>query len=74
MSTVTTEFELDHLTRAQKLQLMEAVWGSLLKAPADLPVPAWHLEELERRIEIYKDQPTAGSSWEAVQARLANRT
>ncbi len=73
MATVLQELKIESLTRDQKLQLMEALWNSLQENPADIPIPDWHLEELERRMALYRDNPTAGSTWEEVKSRLGRR-
>lgn len=40
--------EIDHLTPAEKLELIERLVDSL--EPGDIPLPPGHQEELERRL------------------------
>jgi len=70
MSTVVQNLKIEDLTREQKLKLIEELWDSLIQEETPLPVPDWHLEELDRRLALYRDNPTAGSSWEEVKQRL----
>ena len=39
-----------------------------------VPIPAWHLEILEKRLADLAANPKAGRSWDAVLARLTRRT
>ncbi len=52
---------LQQLTVAEKLRLMEDIWASLCEAPERLDVPAWHREELDRRLDSRAGN--AASSW-----------
>jgi putative addiction module component (TIGR02574 family) len=57
------------LTPAERLELVEELWDSL--APEDLPPLTDELmQELDRRYEALVRDPTRGSSWEDVRARL----
>jgi putative addiction module component (TIGR02574 family) len=38
------------LSAAQRLQLVEDIWDSLAQSEANVPVPQWHREELDRRL------------------------
>ena len=60
--------ELFKLPAEEKLDLIEALWDSLEEGK--VPVPDWHLAELDRRLAAHKDDPLAGEPWPAVRARL----
>ena len=64
--------EILRLPPDQRLQLMEDVWDSLAASPGQVGVPAWHREELDRRLADSNERPTL--SWQDVQARLRHRT
>ncbi len=40
----------------------------------DLPLPDWHIREVERRRAAAEADPGAGIPWEIVKARLADRS
>jgi putative addiction module component (TIGR02574 family) len=64
--------EAEKLPLEERLELVEALWDSIA-ADADvdrLPVPPWHLDELDRRLAEFDADPEEGSSWEEVRARL----
>ena len=59
-------FEIQHLSREEKLRVMEAIWEDLSKESEEVKSPDWHhdaLEETERRLksgeEKTVDWPTA---------------
>ncbi len=72
MSTVTQDLKIEQLSREQKLQLIEALWESLQKDPAGIPVPDWHLEELERRMHLPDQQ--RGRPWPEVRASITGQS
>ena len=41
--------QLNEMTTAEKLALMELLWDDLCRTPEDLPSPAWHGEVLAAR-------------------------
>ncbi|GAA6621547.1 addiction module protein [Scytonema sp. NUACC26] len=62
--------ELDRLSIAEKLQLVEDLWDDIADTPTDLPVLDWQKQELARRKAEYLQNPSIGSSWEDVKARI----
>lgn len=72
--SMNTEFQkLFELGRAERLQLVEDLWDSLVKEEADLPVEEWKLEELRRRKEYVRQNPDSVLSWEEVKRRVRSR-
>ena len=41
--------DIEHMTRSEKLQAMEALWDSLLQEDNSMEAPAWHNAILEQR-------------------------
>ena len=60
--------EILDLPADERLQLVEKIWDSLAASADSIPVPDWHKEELDRRLDDSSEQAT--ESWEDVQARL----
>jgi putative addiction module component (TIGR02574 family) len=72
---MTPKALLDEILRLppdQRLQLVEDVWDSLAASPDHVGVPAWHREELDRRLADPGEQTNL--SWQDVQSRLRRRT
>ena len=55
---------------SERLELVEAIWDSIASVPESLVLSAPQREELERRLEAYRIDPTAGSPWLDVKARI----
>ena len=53
--------EILHLPAAERLRLVEDIWDSLGASPSDVPVPAWHREELDRRLTDPTEQATVSA-------------
>jgi len=60
----------NQLSVAERLRLIEEIWDSIPDFPEETEVPESHKEELDRRLVAMKADPTAGSSWQEVKARL----
>lgn len=58
------------LSASEKLLLLEELWDDLAAQPADISVPAWQKQELERRYEEFLENPSEGSPWPEVRDRL----
>ena len=64
---VQPEFaELFKLPDAERLQLVEDLWDSLIPREADLPVPDWVTNELRERKKRFNAQPESAMTWDEV--------
>lgn len=70
MSASMKAFGLDQLTPADRMVLVEELWDSLATAPEQVPMTDAQREDLQRRLDAYRDSPQAGSTWEEVKSRL----
>lgn len=66
--------EISRLTPTEKLQLVEELWDTLAANPDQIPIPAWHAKALAEDQAAYQANPTEGSSWAEVKARLTRKT
>lgn len=64
------KFDISELSIAERIQLAEDLWDSILEQQEELPLSSAQQQELERRLENYEKNPIAGSSWEDVKKRL----
>ena len=62
--------EIGRLTSAEKLKLVEELWDDIAASEGQLPIPDWHRQVLAEDEAIYKANPTEGSPWPEVKARL----
>ena len=63
--------ELRALSLAERLQLVEDVWDSIVEDSADtLPVSEAQREELRCRVQAHQQAPKQAVPWETVRAAL----
>ena len=69
MSDRVAELPLDELSVEERLELLGRVWDSLLDIGPP-PVPAWHLEEVRRRVTAADADPGASIPLEDLRREL----
>jgi putative addiction module component (TIGR02574 family) len=62
-----------HLDVPQRLMIVEAIWDSIVDNSEDIPLSEDHIEELEKRLNAYHENPQAGSPWNTVKERILAR-
>lgn len=62
--------EISQLSIAERIQLAEDLWDSILEQQDALPLTDAQKQELDRRLERYQQDPMTGSTWEEVKQRL----
>ena len=62
--------ELRTLSAFEKLTLVTELWEDLASQPEDIPITSEQIAEVDRRLEEYRRNPSLGSSWEEVKARI----
>ena len=63
------ELGIDRLSTAERLELIGEIWDTL-PGDADLPIPDWHIRELERRLASAEAEPGAAIPWDDVKLVL----
>ncbi|MDI1320250.1 MAG: addiction module protein [bacterium] len=58
---------------ASKLELVEELWAEITAKSDSLPLPEWHVRELDRSLAEYQANPREGSPWPEVKTRILNR-
>ena len=62
--------ELLELPAEQRLQLVEAIWDSLVEVPDAVPISDEVREELDRRLAAYYDDPSSARPWREIRDEL----
>jgi len=62
--------EARKLSVEERIELVEAIWGTVGADAQDLPIPEAHRAELDRRLEDLAKDHDAGSPWDEVRSRL----
>jgi len=65
--------EIHSLSVADRLQLLEEIWDSLVETPEAVPVTEAQRKELQQRRRAHARNPSAAKSWVQVRARLRRR-
>jgi putative addiction module component (TIGR02574 family) len=73
MSPTFATLGIDRLSFAERLLLVEEIWDSIAAEAEKQPITDAQRRDLERRVAEYEANPKAGSTWEAVKARLQDR-
>lgn len=69
----TQSIQLDALSVAEKLALMERLWADLCRRPEDVPSPDWHGDVLAERLAAVREGKTTFVEWEDAKKRLRDR-
>ena len=62
--------DISELSISERIQLAEDLWDSILTTPNAIPLSETQKQELERRLELHRQNPNRGSTWEEVRQRL----
>ena len=62
--------EFLRLSPDDQLDLLGEAWDAIAHDPENLPVPSWHLEELERRL---REPAPRYLDWEQVRDRIGGK-
>lgn len=57
------------LPLSERVSLAQALWESITREEAQLPVPDWKRDELRRRKQRFQEDPASGRTWEQVKKR-----
>lgn len=63
--------EIFELSVAERLTLVEDIWNSIAKDSVEFELSQELREELDRRTEEHYKNPSAGISWEVMEAKLS---
>jgi putative addiction module component (TIGR02574 family) len=69
------QFDFQHLSIAERLQLVEDLWDSIAREATTASLPLTEKEKalLDERLADLERDPEAGSSWEEVKANILKR-
>ena len=62
--------EISQLSTAERIQLAEDLWDSILECQDEIHLDALQQQELDRRLAQHRQDPNAGSTWAEVKQRL----
>ncbi len=62
--------EILQLSVAERIQLAEDIWDSIVAFPEAVPLTDAQKEELDRRLQAYAQNPNEGISWNELKEKL----
>ncbi len=63
--------DISELSVSERIQLAEDLWDSILaEGNADVPLSESQKQELDRRLELHRQNSQQGSTWKEVKQRL----
>jgi putative addiction module component (TIGR02574 family) len=69
----TTDFDFSKLSIAERIQLAEDLWDSVVAESTDIPLTDAQRAELDRRLEDLRRNPDDGAPWDEVRERISDR-
>ena len=73
MSQPIATTALTRLPVADRLRLIEELWDSLDAEADALPLPDWHREELDKRLDALEQGSSVGAPWDEVRRRITGK-
>ena len=68
MSTQLTD--ILQMSVAERIQLAEDIWDSIAAVPEALPLTDVERQELNRRLELYAQNPDEGIPWDELKEKV----
>jgi putative addiction module component (TIGR02574 family) len=65
--------ELRDASVSAKLELVEELWAEITAKSATLPLPDWHVREIDRGLAEYEANPREGKPWPEIRDRLLGK-
>jgi putative addiction module component (TIGR02574 family) len=62
--------EISQLSIAERIQLAEDLWDSIVDRQDEIELDLAQQQELDQRLVQHRQDPNVGSSWETVKQRL----
>lgn len=60
---------IQNLSIPDRIQLVGDIWDSIAEAPEAIPLTDEQKTELDRRLDTYRCDPSAGETWERVRRK-----
>ena len=63
----------NELSVEEKIDYLGALWDLIASDPGEVPVPSWHREILEQRVQAEAENPSDVEPWDSVRERIQTR-
>jgi putative addiction module component (TIGR02574 family) len=73
VASIPKATDLVQLSVSERLDLMDEIWASLATEADSVPLPDWHIAEVQRRLAAFAEDGNPGRPAEEVIAELKRR-
>ena len=71
---MSSQLQIEQMTMAEKLRMMEELWADLRQRAEGVPVHQWHKDLLDHREKLIESGEAQFSDWEAARKRITEET
>ena len=71
---MSTQLQIDQMTVAEKLRIMEELWDDLRARAEGVPMPQWHNDLLDERERLIETGEAQFDDWDAAKKRITEQT
>jgi hypothetical protein len=71
---MSTQLQIDQMTIAEKLRIMEELWEDLRTRAEGVLMPQWHKDLLEERERLIETGEAQFDDWDAAKKRITEQT
>jgi putative addiction module component (TIGR02574 family) len=73
MTQLLDKLNIRDLSVAERIQLVGEIWNSIAEDGEEIEITEAQWEEIERRLQRYRENPEIMIPWDAVKARIQDR-
>jgi hypothetical protein len=71
---MSTQLQIDQMTIAEKLRVMEELWEDLRMRAGAVPMPQWHKDLLDEREQLIESGDAKFANWDTAKKRITEQT
>jgi hypothetical protein len=71
---MSTQLQIDQMTVAEKLRIMEELWDDLRARAEGVPMPQWHNDLLNERERLIDTGEAQFDDWDAAKKRITEQS
>jgi hypothetical protein len=71
---MSTQLQIDQMTVAEKLRIMEELWDDLRARAEGVPISQWHKDLLDERERLIETGEAQFDDWDAAKKRITEQT
>jgi len=71
---MSTHVQIDQMSVAEKLSLMEQLWEDLCARAEGISMPQWHKDTLDERQQLIQNGEAQFEDWQTAKKRITEQT